>query len=337
MGDWSRALTAPALRWRTLAVVLASAGCLRAASPAPPATSVSLDPSIESYISAAIDTMRRVSRHTQTDWDALRDSMITLSEGARQPRDVYPVIDWMLGKVDPHSFLQAARFGAREANLGNRIAYIRVPFWGNTAMQPVLSDTLQNFIRRNEATGACRWIVDLRANGGGNMWPMLAGIGPLLGDTIVGGSVSPRGRANWKYKDGAASLVHEDGRVETFVKATAPVSLRNPMPPVAVLIDSATGSSGEVMAVALSARPNTRFFGQATAGVSTTNQGFRLPDGANMVITVGAYVDRAGKSYGRPVEPDVAVRSPLTGPTMLRGDPIVAAAQQWLGTRPCSD
>src|SRR5690348_5042975 len=26
------------------------------------------------------------------------------------------------------------------------------------------------------------WVVDLRGNVGGNMWPMLAGIGPLLGE-----------------------------------------------------------------------------------------------------------------------------------------------------------
>jgi carboxyl-terminal processing protease len=141
----------------------------------------------------------------------------------------------------------------------------------------------------------------------------------------------------WKYKDGAASLVHEDGRVETLVSATAPVTLRRPLPPIAVLVDSATGSSGEVMAVAFRARPRTRFFGQPTAGVSTTNQGFRLPDGANMVITIGAYFDRAGTTYGRPVEPDVRVTSPMTGPTMVRGDPIVAAALEWLGGQPCND
>jgi C-terminal processing protease CtpA/Prc len=279
--------------------------------------------------------MRRVSRHTGTNWQSLRDSAYLLANGARQTRDLYPVIDWLLGKVDRHSFLQASRFGARDADLGDRTAYVRVPSWGNTMMQPTLSDTLQNFIRRHEQAGVCRWIVDLRANGGGNMWPMLAGIGPLLGDTIVGGSTSPRGKAHWKYKDGAASLVHEDGRVETLVTATAPVTLRDRWPPVAVLIDDATGSSGEVMAVAFQGRPNTRFFGRPTAGVSTTNQGFRLPDGANMVITVGTYVDRIGTTYGRPVVPDVAIASPFTGPSMLRGDPPVAAALDWLRGQSC--
>jgi len=39
------------------------------------------------------------------------------------------------------------------------------------------------------------WIVDLRGNGGGNMWPMLAGVGPVLGEGVVGSSSI---RPEWK-------------------------------------------------------------------------------------------------------------------------------------------
>ena len=35
------------------------------------------------------------------------------------------------------------------------------------------------------------WMVDLRGNGGGNMWPMRAGIGFALGEGVAGSSVSP--------------------------------------------------------------------------------------------------------------------------------------------------
>jgi hypothetical protein len=296
-----------------------------------------LEPAVRAYLDAAVDTLRRVSHHATTDWEALRDSAYLLAGGGREPRDVYPVVDWLLGRVDPHSFLQASRFGARDADLGNGVAYIRVPMWSNPSMEPRLADTLQSMIRRNDAAGACRWIVDLRLNGGGNMWPMLAGIGPLLGDSIVGGSTSPAGLTFWKYQSGAASLIHEDGREEVFVTATSPVlSLRRPDPPVVVLVDGGTASSGEAVAVAFRGRPGSRFLGSPTSGNSTTNDGFRLPDGTNMVITVGRYMDRTGVEYGRPVEPDDVVHSPIHGPSMLRGDPIVAAALHWLGSQPCS-
>ena len=46
------------------------------------------------------------------------------------------------------------------------------------------------------------WIVDLRGNTGGNMWPMLTGIGPILGDGTVGSFVAADGNITWFYQDG---------------------------------------------------------------------------------------------------------------------------------------
>src|ERR1700729_1006802 len=46
------------------------------------------------------------------------------------------------------------------------------------------------------------WIADLRGNTGGNMWPMLTGIGPILGDGVVGSFVAADGNINWFYQDG---------------------------------------------------------------------------------------------------------------------------------------
>ena len=42
-----------------------------------------------------------------------------------------------------------------------------------------------------QTQGACRYIVDLRGNDGSNMWPMLNGVAPLLGDSPFGRMVSP--------------------------------------------------------------------------------------------------------------------------------------------------
>src|SRR5262249_9604085 len=43
----------------------------------------------------------------------------------------------------------------------------------------------------------CGWVVDLRGNTGGNMWPMLAGIGPVLGDGLAGTFVSTDSSVPW--------------------------------------------------------------------------------------------------------------------------------------------
>src|SRR5438270_7244326 len=53
---------------------------------------------------------------------------------------------------------------------------------------------VQELIRAVDQPPACGWIVNLRQNGGGLMWPMLAGIGPLLGEGEAGATVSSNER-----------------------------------------------------------------------------------------------------------------------------------------------
>jgi flagellar basal body rod protein FlgB len=68
--------------------------------------------------------------------------------------------------------------------LKNNIAYLYVPGFGSTNSQVMnkFADTIQQLIRKldteNEIKG---WIVDLRRNSGGNMFPMIGGVGPLTG------------------------------------------------------------------------------------------------------------------------------------------------------------
>jgi len=51
------------------------------------------------------------------------------------------------------------------------------------------TDELHDVSARLEAAHPTGWIIDLRGNGGGNMWPMLAGIGFVLGDGPAGSFV----------------------------------------------------------------------------------------------------------------------------------------------------
>jgi len=290
-----------------------------------------LSPEIVKYVDAAIDTLKLVSRHRGlVNWQSLRDSALTFAAGAKKPRDVYPVVDWLLSRVDGHSFLQANWFGVRGEIIRECVGYIRVPFYSG-GMSAILADTLQSILASHVSQGVSRWIVDLRNNGGGNVWPMLAGIGPLLGDSVVAWDQSPTGLSLKVYSNGAAMFVEEDGTLTELVRVTTnPLIIPPPLPPVAVLIDRGTASSAEAIAVCFRSRPSTRFFGERTAGVSSTNKGYRLPDGANMVITIGVYADRHGNLYPDGIGPHETIASSLRGPTMLVGDPVVARAVRWL-------
>jgi C-terminal processing protease CtpA/Prc len=223
------------------------------------------------------------------------------------------------------------------ALLDERIAYVAVPsFAGGAALQQVeFAENIKNIIQQNDLYTPCGWILDLRRNTGGNLWPMLAGIGPLLGEGDVAWSEYPDGRRRvvW-YRDGQAGF---GDYVQLRVNGS--YRLRAPESPVAVLTSGATASSAEVLAVGFKGRSRSRFFGAPTRGLSAGNRTFELADGATLVLTVAATSDRAGRSYPGPLLPDepVASAAPRPGRESDSVDPVVTAALTWLkGQDSCS-
>jgi len=92
-------------------------------------------------------------------------------------------------------------------------------------------------------------------------------------------------------------------------------------PKVAVLTDGRAASSGEAVVISFRRRPNTRSFGGATCGLSTSNSTFRLTDGALLLLTTAVMADRTQSPYGDVVVPDETIG----------GDaPVVERAVAWL-------
>jgi hypothetical protein len=173
------------------------------------------------------------------------------------------------------------------------------------------------------------WIVDLRGNTGGNMWPMLTGIGPILGEGNVGSFVAADGTINWFYQDGKTGTRNSAGlETVSLTLDDAPVRMTQSAP-VAVLIDSSTASSAEAITIAFHGRPDTRFFGSRTAGKSTAVQPFKMDDGAELYITTAIDADRSGKAFPEGLTPDQVFPTIGTMPQDSK-DPVVLAAQGWL-------
>jgi hypothetical protein len=283
------------------------------------------------YLQTALDSIERtVSREDGVQWATVRDSAVLLADGAQRPYDTYPAIHWALRRTNKHSFLQVPTPGVVSSLMASGVGYIHVPQRGGAAI--ALADSLHDAVRALQEGGACAWIVDLRANGGGNMWPMLAGIGPLLGDTIVGSFGGRPSSPRWYYKDGISGTLDSVGKLDTAGRVTvSPVQLRDPAVPVAVLFDGGTGSSGEAVVIAFAGRPNTRTFGSRSAGYATVNRGLRLADGANMVVTTGYNADRRGHVYGYQLIPDSTITLPSGWPSPT--DRVTASARGWLAAR----
>ena len=83
-----------------------------------------------------------------------------------------------------------------------------------------------------------------------------------------------------------------------------PYRLRRQQPRVAVLSNVGIASSGEATLIAFRLRPNTRSFGEATCGLSTSNSSFTLSDGATLNLTTAVMADRAKNRFGDRIAPD---------------------------------
>jgi len=68
------------------------------------------------------------------------------------------------------------------------------------------AERVQTLIRELDQDHISGWIVDIRLNNGGNMWPMLAGIGPILGEGKVGRMISSSGSFEFEYRKGGAGV-----------------------------------------------------------------------------------------------------------------------------------
>jgi carboxyl-terminal processing protease len=306
-------------------------------------------PAAARYVEAALALMREHSlRRAEVDWPTLRAQALEHARGAVTAADAHLAVRFAVRELgDRHSYLQSAaatRTLSRTAvgnartgspltppqgrRLGARLAYLRVPsFAGGTPVQQVdFAEALKNAIQANDGPQICGWVVDLRQNSGGNLWPMLAGLGPLLGEGELAASVYPDGRRTpiW-YRAGQAGFGDY-----TQLRLRAPYAVAAGMP-VAVLLGPATASSAEVLAVAFRSRAATRSFGAPTRGLSAGNRTFPLADGASLVLTVAATSDAAGQVYAGPIAPDEAVarRAGSSVPDAL-GDAPLQAAVEWL-------
>jgi hypothetical protein len=190
------------------------------------------------------------------------------------------------------------------------------------------ADTLHDISAGLEKAHPVGWIIDLRGNGGGNMYPMLAGIGFVLGEGTAGSFVSLEGNTQsvWSYRSGKAMVAETvDARV------TKPPLTLTELPSVAVLIDTGTISSGEAIAVSFAGRPRTRSFGTHTFGLASGNQMFRLSDGAALFLNAAMDADRLGRTYPQGIEPDVSFPEPTAIPDEA-SDPALQAAEAWLSS-----
>lgn len=326
---------------RAVALAFAISGLLTACGgadqpgPITPPAPAGISVVARAYLDTVVKVMeQRSMQRKRIDWADFRLKVAAAAPRAQTIRDTYPAITAALGLLsDGHSqyrgidgtFLFVPLRNCAAATIANptvpeRIGYVRVGSFGGSGQDATnFATDLQTIIRLADSDDLHGWIVDLRGNGGGNMWPMIAGVGPILSDGINGWFIDPDSTVQaWSYSGGASRL-----GAQVLVSVGTPYLLKQEAPRVAVLIDGRVASSGEATAIAFKGRPNTRFFGTPTCGLSTANAAFPMPDGALLILTTAVMADRARTAFGSEVLPDESLSDPQA---------TVARAIDWLAT-----
>ncbi|TXC66747.1 hypothetical protein FSC37_15815 [Piscinibacter aquaticus] len=288
-------------------------------------------------LEAALEAIRSLALNVgNVNWPAIeRAAMGIVSERSPEFGEIQAVQFALTSLGDGHSHLLPAptaasnALHAEDADIPHavlgRASYVALPRF--VAMSDDASSRFASRVRMLLDTASarpdhCGWILDLRSNSGGNMYPMLAGLWPLLGDGDLGHFDFPSGRKAWGMESGSFP-----GRMPSL-RALPPATPVLQRQRVALLIGPRTASSGEIVAIAFAGRHGVRSFGHQTAGQASANRAVPLPDGSILALTVAQVSDRSGRVYPQGIEPDV--RLPLPAVAANSSDEVALAATAWL-------
>lgn len=300
-----------------------------------------MNPEAATELSAAITILKtRHMNRDRIDWATVEAAAFEAAKNATTAAETYPAIRSIIKQLGekhthllPADWVKARNSGVQVGNvsppyfkrpeawlLAERMVLLRVPGFESTeANDRSYVSALRSAIRRHAATGVCRFVVDLRGNGGGNLYPMLNGLKSLLGSEPYGfWVISPTARMPWRVPDRPLESDHAADY------ADPPPALPNAR--IAVLIDAETGSSGEFTAMAFEGLPQARLFGEPSAGFLTANEPMALPDGGEIAVSTAWASDRLGTAYRETITPQE---------NTLAGQQTVEAAVRWLKAQPC--
>lgn len=210
-----------------------------------------------------------------------------------------------------------------------KIAYVRVPSFQvyDKIQINYFAQSLHDSISKLASDEAKGFIIDLRLNGGGNIYPMLSGLSLLLGNDTVGYETDIDGSISrvWEIKKGNFII----GGYQT-TEISVDINLKLQTIPVVVLIGSVTKSSGSMTAIAFKQRANTVFVGEPTAtGYTTSNGYFQFAPNLTLNFATNFVADRSRTTYKFNVNPDIVIYHGDNFENLMNDEKIISAIK-WL-------
>jgi carboxyl-terminal processing protease len=328
----------------------------------PPTPTNTISLAARNYLTQGLDWEQEVSYYAkQINWTQMRADVIAHAGAAQRPADVYDDLDYSIDRYlrplgDTHSFFfppseapgrtdnppNDIRYSNAGSMITSNVAYLNVPsFIGRNPVGHADSTVAE--VKRLDALAPCGWILDLRANYGGSIGSMMAGLSSLIQQGTHGGMVDANNAQALFYLEGPEwgfIDVSDNNKKYVDTRGTTTYALKRPAAPVALLQGPYTASAGEliVMAYKGSSVPS-RTFGSPTNGLTTSPLGIYLrPDSGFLNITYAVWFDRTGKRYGSSIAPDSLIPQSRTfaeySNIIGKRDAAVDAAVTWLQARP---
>lgn len=315
------------------------------------------------HIRSTIDTVILKAQYSSLNahcvkWDSIKFVMYQKAVHAKTDRDLRPSLEVLLNSLKDHhgKFIDArtqttlATFTAWEeltqrnaSESGERslpvlntlnekfefrlldgsIGYLKlvsVPFGTDLQKEAEIIRSAVDSLDKDELH---RWIIDLRYHDGTNLHPILAGVAPLLGEGQVGGMVDGKNKIRKLFEIHNGNFYDDQRLVVKF-----PCTKNFRQSKIAVLVSGYTASSGEIVAITLKQRKNTKFFGEPTRGITTATNRILINSGLIMSISESLYQDRMGNVYTNNIQPDIFVA--FEPSSDLGMDQAIIKASDWL-------
>jgi carboxyl-terminal processing protease len=218
--------------------------------------------------------------------------------------------------IDSFSNKQKENLGFSYKLLEGNIGYLNIPGFFSTEnnVKNDFANKVYAAIREMDSHSAIQgWVVDIRNDNGGDMWPMVSGLQLLIGPEVPG------------YFMNANAKKPEEWKINSLYNITIKETyqLKDPATKIAVLYGKQTASSGESTAICFVGKPNVKSFGNITAGFTTGNKVFYL-GGDNIFVVASSYaMDRNKKMYTGSITPDVLIEN-------TDNDNVLQQAVKWL-------
>jgi hypothetical protein len=145
----------------------------------------------------------------------------------------------------------------------------------------------------------CGAVIDLTDQAGGNAWPPLAVLQPL---------VTANNSARFVSRDGTRTAILSSANLDQihpkFSTFGSGILSKIGKEPFAIVTASTTASAGEMLVMLLRGEKRSRVFGRPTYGATTGNSAVVLPDGGTLLLSVARYSLGDGPPVRGRIEPD---------------------------------